>query len=376
MSKRSKPSSKRPSGQPRLRCFVAMAFGREDTDAVYDDHIKKAIEAANMTPIRVDRVVHLDRIDAKIRKEVENADIVVADLTYARPSVYWEAGYAERQSPVIYTCRADHLQPDPADKYGNYQVHFDLKNANIITWSGKEDSVFQENLRQTLLYASRPIQKRKGQEQSRKLIRQEFSSKSQTEKIKLINKATDDALSGLGYRAIPKKHWFFDNHGGGGGTRYPTFWKKVGSTSILLTRFGCSSSLTQKELEHQAFRFMFKFARFVVWEELPDFIVQQTRRRIKAQRRLILFSVLQAVPQNRIANVLPDWRRNGSYLHYSYHHIAEHSGPRRQNVTSIASSSELLILDKISSPPEYSETLSQALSNIEELKTTIVSLSR
>ncbi len=31
-----------------------------------------------MTPIRVDKVVHVDRIDAKIREEIEKADILIA----------------------------------------------------------------------------------------------------------------------------------------------------------------------------------------------------------------------------------------------------------------------------------------------------------
>jgi hypothetical protein len=33
-----------------------------------------------------------------------------ADLRYARPSVYFEAGYAERSVPVIYTVRRDHFR--------------------------------------------------------------------------------------------------------------------------------------------------------------------------------------------------------------------------------------------------------------------------
>ena len=73
-------SSSKQAVRKKLRCFVAMAFDHEDTDAIYDKHIKKAITEVDMIPIRVDRVTHNDRIDAKIREEITRADIFVADL--------------------------------------------------------------------------------------------------------------------------------------------------------------------------------------------------------------------------------------------------------------------------------------------------------
>ncbi len=39
-----------------------------------------------------DRLMHNEHIDQKILREIEAAHVVVADLTFARPSVYWEAG--------------------------------------------------------------------------------------------------------------------------------------------------------------------------------------------------------------------------------------------------------------------------------------------
>jgi nucleoside 2-deoxyribosyltransferase len=107
----------------KLRCFVAIAFNHEDTDTVYKNHIEKAIIEANMTPVRVDRITHNDRIDEKIRNEITKADVVVADLTYARPSVCWEAGFAERVVPVVYTCRTDHFRQTEDDTFGNFIVH-------------------------------------------------------------------------------------------------------------------------------------------------------------------------------------------------------------------------------------------------------------
>jgi hypothetical protein len=39
-------SETRKNNAPSLRCFVAMAFGHDDTDFVYDQYICKAIESA------------------------------------------------------------------------------------------------------------------------------------------------------------------------------------------------------------------------------------------------------------------------------------------------------------------------------------------
>src|SRR6267143_392191 len=93
----------------RLKCFVAMAIGHEETDAVYDGLIAPTLRNKRVRPVRVDRIEHNEDIDDKIISEIETCDFMVADLTFARPSVYFEAGYAQRKVPVIYTGRKDHL---------------------------------------------------------------------------------------------------------------------------------------------------------------------------------------------------------------------------------------------------------------------------
>jgi len=90
---------------------------------------------------RVDRILHNDDITDKITEELKSADLVIADLTYARPSVYYEAGYAERAetTPVIYTCRRDHLLRGASE---GLCVHFDVGHRNIITWDDSSDRKF------------------------------------------------------------------------------------------------------------------------------------------------------------------------------------------------------------------------------------------
>ena len=48
-------------------------------------------------------------INHQIIEQLNACDFCITDLTYTRPSVYFEAGYAQRAVDVIYTVRSDHL---------------------------------------------------------------------------------------------------------------------------------------------------------------------------------------------------------------------------------------------------------------------------
>src|SRR5690349_13253404 len=109
---------------PMLRCFVAMAFDRDDTERDWRQLLRPALKSLDISATRVIDVEHNDDIDDRIRALLQSADFVVADLTYARPSVYYEAGYAEREVPVVYTCRSDHFKARTDDPNGNLRVHF------------------------------------------------------------------------------------------------------------------------------------------------------------------------------------------------------------------------------------------------------------
>jgi nucleoside 2-deoxyribosyltransferase len=153
-----------------IRCFVAMAFDRPDTDAMFAV-IRRTLKPLGIVPRRVDRIEHNDNIDQKIISELAEADLVIADLTYARPSVYFEAGYAQRQTPVVYTARRDHFREKDDDPNGNLQVHFDLKMRNIVGWSTPTDLTFPKRLtsRITKVIAPRIKQKQVQLEQKKRL---------------------------------------------------------------------------------------------------------------------------------------------------------------------------------------------------------------
>ena len=111
-----------------MKCFIASAFGHEDVDVIYDSCVVPTLRKLSVTPLRVDRVEHNEEIDNKIFELLDSSDFVIADLTYARPSVYYEAGYATgKPIPVIYTVKSDHFAKHIDDPYGNFRVHFDIQ---------------------------------------------------------------------------------------------------------------------------------------------------------------------------------------------------------------------------------------------------------
>jgi hypothetical protein len=62
------------------QAFVAMSFD-DSMEAVWQEGIRPAIEEASYNPLRVDKVEHADRIDAKIIADIRDSRFIVADVT-------------------------------------------------------------------------------------------------------------------------------------------------------------------------------------------------------------------------------------------------------------------------------------------------------
>ena len=131
----------------KLRCFIAMAFGRTDTDQMYENCIKTTLRRNNVIPVIINRRQNNDDINIQIIQQLQAANFCIADLTYARPSVYFEAGYVQRAVEVIYTVRKDHLANNKPD---HEQVHFDLKMKPLLLWTSPTDKQFEKNLERRL----------------------------------------------------------------------------------------------------------------------------------------------------------------------------------------------------------------------------------
>jgi hypothetical protein len=178
-----------------------MAFDHADSDAVFEK-IKQTLNGVSVQAIRVDRVEHNDDIDDRIIAEIKGSDLALADLTYARPSVYFEAGFAQRCIPVIYTVRRDHFRPRSDDPNGNFRVHFDLQMKNIIGWRTPNDEQFQTRLRARILKVVAPLFAAKLASDGARVKTASFAAKSFQERWGLLYEIARKYFSGLEYHIV------------------------------------------------------------------------------------------------------------------------------------------------------------------------------
>ena len=167
---------------------MACAFGKDDVDEIYENAVLPVLKSMEIKPYRVDQIEHNDDIDNKIIELISKCDICIADLTYARPSVYYEAGYfTGLGKPVIFIARKDHFSPTTENLYSNFKIHFDLQMKNIIQWSStKRVDTFKRKLLSRLKFISKPLMKRIAEERKQEKSRLDFSRLSQKDKKLII----------------------------------------------------------------------------------------------------------------------------------------------------------------------------------------------
>lgn len=122
----------RPPQERRTSIFIASAFGHEELDLLYKNEFIKACEVINCKPCRVDLTEPHHTITDAVIRGISEAKCIIADLTYARPSVYFEVGFAHGLGvPLILTCCQDHQKGSNE----NQKVHFDLEQYKISYWN-------------------------------------------------------------------------------------------------------------------------------------------------------------------------------------------------------------------------------------------------
>jgi nucleoside 2-deoxyribosyltransferase len=183
----------------KLRVFVAMRIGEPETDKLYRKAIRPAVRACGLTPIRIDAIDYNDDIDDRIIDEIGKAGVLIADLTFARPSVYFEGGYAAGLGkPVIYTARRDHFRDKDDDPLGNLRVHFDLQMKNIIDWSSPDSGKFRQRLERRLRLVVQPILKKRQAESSELVARMEFQRMPVARRLESVTNRVETALGTAG----------------------------------------------------------------------------------------------------------------------------------------------------------------------------------
>jgi hypothetical protein len=100
--------------------FVAMPFS-EDFEDVYEYGIYTPVRNCGLICEKTNEMAYTGDILHRIREKIETADLVVADLTGARPNVYLEVGYAWGKGiPVIFVAR------------NGEELHFDVSRHRCI----------------------------------------------------------------------------------------------------------------------------------------------------------------------------------------------------------------------------------------------------
>ena len=182
-----------------MKCFVASALGNSDVDRIYDRVVRLTLREIGVNPVRVDRVEHNEDIDDKICDLIRSSDLCIADLTYARPSVYYEAGYAfGLGKPVIYIVKGNHFTPKPDDKFGNCRVHFDLQMKNIIKWEPIDS--LAKRLKKRLLHVVRPLKREEKKAQETQRETGEFARLSLNSQLAAVTKKSKSLLFARGFR--------------------------------------------------------------------------------------------------------------------------------------------------------------------------------
>ena len=186
------------SRKPTIRCFVAMALGHPDVHSLYK-RLRVVLREFGHA-LNIEEIEPGENIDTRILGEIDRSHYLLADLTYARPSVYFEAGYAAgKQMPVIYTCRADHLKKD-----GPHEVHFDVNHRKIIIWSNPADPSFADRLRTHVRSRTRTLVEKLSGEQRLAEIEARFAASSVVSRLHILARATRQMLSRTGFRGSPR----------------------------------------------------------------------------------------------------------------------------------------------------------------------------
>ena len=95
------------------RAFVAMPFKREMDDVFYYG-IQGPVRAAGFLCERIDQEAFTGDILGQLKKKIEGAAVVIADLSDANPNVYLEIGYAwgKGRPTILLVKNAEELRFD------------------------------------------------------------------------------------------------------------------------------------------------------------------------------------------------------------------------------------------------------------------------
>lgn len=134
-------------------CFIISAFGDPDCDKIYEEVFVPLCEGLNLKPVRLDKENNGSLVMNQIITNINDSEVIIADLTLARPNCYFEIGFAmgaKKESRVFLTCREDHSSGSKNYKQDAHRIHFDVAGYDINFWKTDEIQIFRQHLEEKI----------------------------------------------------------------------------------------------------------------------------------------------------------------------------------------------------------------------------------
>jgi hypothetical protein len=126
-------------------CFVIAPIGDENSDIrVHSDWLLKhiiepAVEKCHYTAVRADRIPQPGIVTSQIITLLLDAPLVIADLSYRNPNVFYELGIRHGASkPTIHMARKEEKGLLPFDVSLSRTIFFDLRNPDDVVIQRQE----------------------------------------------------------------------------------------------------------------------------------------------------------------------------------------------------------------------------------------------
>lgn len=132
-------------GHENIFAFVLTPI-REDFHDIYSMGIKETAQKLGIEAERVDEQIFQEGILERIYRQIDAADIVIADMSHKNPNVFYEVGYAHAKEKLCIL-----LTQDVND------IPFDLKHKRHIVYEGSI-SKLREALESELAWAASQIE--------------------------------------------------------------------------------------------------------------------------------------------------------------------------------------------------------------------------
>ncbi|HNE05755.1 MAG TPA: hypothetical protein PLT08_14610 [Anaerolineales bacterium] len=191
--------------------------------------------------------------------------------------------------------------------------------------------------------------------EARKQERFIFSNLSVSEKCSAIfGKMENFVGNDLGYK---KSTWHKSPFS------FQVNWKQIGSTLFFINCFSCDKSFTKQSLDWFYSRKFFSFD-YIAKKDLPAEFNEYLET-IKLIRRITLWAFLDGVSQNKVMANFPSMRKSEIQHHY-YHGEWQDNNDKNKKTIYLPSSNEMVLIDKIKSLPDFTETLEDVIKELEK----------